>query len=58
MAPDTLTADAPRADAKPYDAPGLTPLGEIASLTAGPDEGTLDQLAGGNGGFLPPDPSS
>ena len=59
MAPDTPpTGDAPRADAKPYAAPGLTALGEIASLTAGDMSGSLDQLVGANGGFMPPDPSS
>lgn len=51
-------AQAPIADAKPYAAPELQPLGSISGLTAGSDTGTIDQLFGGNGGFGDPDPTS
>ena len=45
---------APPVPARPYAAPALTPLGEIASATAGPDKTPgkmLDMLYGGDGGF-------
>lgn len=60
MAPHTTpTANALRADAKAYEAPGLTALGEIAHLTAGPEGVNLDLLTGDDaGGFIPPDPAS
>ena len=48
-------------NARPYQAPGLTPLGAIGSLTAGPDKSpdkVLDQLFGGDGGFLRDDATS
>lgn len=43
---------------KAYVSPELSPLGHIAGLTAGPDGGTLDQLANGDGGFIEDDPTS
>ena len=51
---------APRAAPRPYARPSLTPLGTIASSTAGPDgERTLDMLVGDVGGFrMDPDPTS
>ncbi len=38
--------------AKPYTAPLLTEMGTIGAVTAGPNDGTLDQLGGASGGFL------
>ena len=37
---------------KPYAAPSLDELGTIGATTAGPNDGTLDQLGGASGGFL------
>lgn len=57
MAPDTLS---PSTDTdatvalKPYATPVYTEFGSISSLTAGPNQGTLDQLIGGDGGFNDP----
>lgn len=44
---------------KPYAAPGLTSLGTLPSLTAGPDpvSGGVDALIGQSGGFESVDPS-
>ena len=42
----------PPAPAASYVAPTLTPLGTVASTTAGPDgDKTLDGLVGDDGGF-------
>lgn len=52
MTPSLPTPSVPEADApKPYDAPALTALGTVTTVTAGPDGGNLDQLFGGGGGF-------
>ncbi|MEO0557353.1 MAG: hypothetical protein AAF170_04125 [Bacteroidota bacterium] len=37
---------------KPYQAPELHELGTIGAVTAGPNNGSLDQLGGSSGGFL------
>lgn len=37
---------------KPYAPPALHELGTIGAVTAGPENGTLDQLGGASGGFL------
>ena len=37
---------------KPYVAPSLDELGTIGAITAGPNNGTLDQLGGASGGYL------
>lgn len=37
---------------KPYVAPELHELGTIGAVTAGPNDGTLDQLGGASGGWL------
>ena len=45
----------PTAPPRPYAAPAIAPLGEVGTLTAGPDKSpdkALDQLYGGDGGFL------
>lgn len=42
---------------RPYIAPEVEPLGSIAARTAGPEEGEIDQLVGGAGGFRVQDPS-
>ncbi len=39
-------------EAKPYTAPILHELGTIGAVTAGPNNGSLDQLGGASGGFL------
>ena len=39
-------------EAKPYAAPELHELGTIGAVTAGPNDGSLDQLGGASGGFL------
>ncbi|GAB5536273.1 MAG: hypothetical protein Rubg2KO_25220 [Rubricoccaceae bacterium] len=36
----------------PYTPPALVELGTIGAVTAGPDDGTVDQLIGSGGGFL------
>ena len=36
---------------KPYVAPALAALGTVGVVTAGSDDGTLDQLVGAAGGF-------
>ena len=36
----------------PYTTPVLVELGTIGAVTAGPDNGTVDQLIGSGGGFL------
>ena len=41
-----------RLAAKPYVAPELHELGTIGAVTAGPNNGTLDQLGGASGGWL------
>ncbi|GAB5535507.1 MAG: hypothetical protein Rubg2KO_17560 [Rubricoccaceae bacterium] len=38
--------------AKPYTPPALHDLGTIGAVTAGPNNGSLDQLGGASGGFL------
>ena len=45
---DLRPPDAP----KPYAAPQLHELGTIGAVTAGPNDGALDQLGGASGGFL------
>lgn len=37
---------------KTYETPGLQVLGSVVDTTGGPSQGTLDQLAGGTGGFM------
>lgn len=37
---------------KPYTPPTLNELGAIGAVTAGPNDGALDQLGGASGGFL------
>ena len=37
---------------RPYEAPALDALGTIGAVTAGPNNGSLDQLGGASGGFL------
>ncbi|GAB5537298.1 MAG: hypothetical protein Rubg2KO_35470 [Rubricoccaceae bacterium] len=39
-------------EAKPYVAPALHELGTIGAVTAGPNNGSLDQLGGASGGFM------
>ena len=49
----TMTApDTPPPSSQPYTPPMLVELGTIGSVTAGPDNGTVDQLIGSGGGFL------
>ena len=50
---DSQTSGADRQPAaKPYAAPVLHELGTIGAVTAGPNNGALDQLGGASGGFL------
>ena len=51
---DSNTPRPPDGDlsAKPYAAPTLHELGTIGAVTAGPNNGALDQLGGASGGFL------
>ncbi len=44
-------ADVPLETSKPYVAPSLTALGFVEMVTAGPDNGAIDQMVGGSGGF-------
>ena len=37
---------------KPYASPTLDELGTIGAITAGPNNGSLDQLGGSSGGWL------
>ena len=48
----------PEAAPRPYDAPTLRAYGSVSELTAGPESGHLDQIAGSSGGFLASDPGS
>ena len=48
MTDNTTPAPTP----KPYTAPTLDELGTIGAVTAGPNNGTLDQLGGASGGWL------
>ena len=43
---------------RPYAAPELHELGTIGAVTAGPNDGTLDQLGGASGGWLITDGTS
>lgn len=36
---------------RPYHPPSLRSMGTIEVVTAGPDNGDMDQLIGGSGGF-------
>ena len=51
---DSNTPRQPDGDlaAKPYAAPVLHELGTIGAVTAGPNDGALDQLGGASGGWL------
>lgn len=55
-------SDAPRhpssPDRLPYEAPSLTSLGSVGTVTAGPKGGNLDQIFGGTGGFQEVDTTS
>lgn len=57
MTPDSQTP-APSTPAAPYSPPSLTPLGTVDALTAGPNEGAIDQIFGGSGGFQERDATS
>jgi len=48
---DNTDTQAPQ-EPRPYAAPALDDLGTIGAVTAGPNNGTLDQLGGASGGFL------
>ncbi|MEO0558931.1 MAG: hypothetical protein AAF170_12185 [Bacteroidota bacterium] len=48
--PNTLRQ--PDGAPKPYTPPALEDLGTIGAVTAGPNNGSLDQLGGASGGFL------
>lgn len=40
-----------------YATPTVAALGTLVDLTAGPDNGNIDQMVGGAGGFQALDPS-
>ena len=54
----TPTDAAPPRSPRPYVAPILTPLGAVDDQTAGPDDGAIDGIFGGSGGFQRTDGTS
>ena len=57
MTDSQTTSDADRQleaglSSQPYTPPELHEMGTIGAVTAGPNDGVLDQLGGASGGFL------